>query len=183
MKEDNMIMENKTERAVRIIWYSFCVIIAAISIRRFGIGGRVFTAGLFLLSLALAGAEDIRTMHIPDWITAACGAAGLLSIPFFPEISLAGRCLGAFGVSGLLLCITLLAPGSFGGGDVKLTAASGIFLGLEGNLRAFALAVFMAGAFCVWMLFRGKLGRRDRIAFGPFLCAGMMLQAAGSGYL
>ena len=83
-----MIMENKTERAVRIIWYSFCVIIAAISIRRFGIGGRVFTAGLFLLSLALAGAEDIRTMYIPDWITAACGAAGLLSIPFFPEISL-----------------------------------------------------------------------------------------------
>lgn len=169
-----------SHKAMITVWYIFCVMTAMLCALRWGICGRTLTACLFLFFLALGAGCDIRTMHIPDRIVLACGTAGILSVPFFREISLADRIWGVFGVSVLLLCIALLVPGSFGGGDIKLVAASGMFLGWEGNLLAFSLAVFMAGAFCVWMLLWGKLGRKSRIAFGPFLCAGIILQMTGS---
>ena len=112
---------------------------------------------MFLLLLATAAWKDIHTRRIPNVIVLGIAAAGIFSIPFFPAISLADRGIGIFG-----------------GGDIKLMAASGIFLGREANLEAFALAVFLAGGYCIWMLLRKKLSRRERIAFGPFLCAGII---------
>ena len=100
--------------------------------------------------------------------------AGKNGIEKIPAISLADRGIGIFCVSVPLLVLTWIVPGCFGGGDIKLMAASGIFLGREANLEAFALAVFLAGGYCIWMLLRKKLSRRERIAFGPFLCAGII---------
>ncbi len=129
---------------------------------------------MFLLLLATAVWKDIRTRRIPNVIVLGIAAAGIFSIPFFPAISLADRGIGIFCVSVPLLVHTWIVPGCFGGGDIKLMAASGIFLGWEANLEAFALAVFLAGGYCIWMLLRKKLSRRERIAFGPFLCAGIV---------
>ncbi len=129
---------------------------------------------MFLLLLATAVWKDIRTRRIPNVIVLGIAAAGIFSIPFFPVISLADRGIGIFCVSVPLLVLTWIVPGCFGGGDIKLMAASGIFLGWEANLEAFALAVFLAGGYCIWMLLRKKLSRRERIAFGPFLCAGII---------
>ncbi len=180
----NRIKDNNTRNGTVItVWYLFCAVTAMIWILRWGIAGRTIISCLFLFFLTLIAECDIRTMRIPDRLVIVCGAAGLLSVPFFPEISLADRGLGMAGVSILLLCITLLAPGSFGGGDIKLMAASGLFLGWEGNLRAFSLAVFTAGAFCLWMLLWGKLERKARISFAPFICAGILMQITGSGCL
>ena len=129
---------------------------------------------MFLLLLATAVWKDIHTRRIPNVIVLGIAAAGIFSIPFFPAISLADRGIGIFCVSLPLLVLTWIVPGCFGGGDIKLMAASGIFLGREANLEAFALAVFLAGGYCIWMLLRKKLSRRERIAFGPFLCAGIV---------
>ena len=129
---------------------------------------------MFLLLLATAAWKDIRTRRISNAIVLGIAAAGIFSIPFFPAISLADRGIGIFCMSVPLLVLTWIVPGCFGGGDIKLMAASGIFLGWEANLEAFALAVFLAGGYCIWMLLRKKLSRRERIAFGPFLCAGII---------
>ncbi len=129
---------------------------------------------MFLLLLATVAWKDIHTRRIPNVIVLGIAAAGIFSIPFFPAISLADRGIGIFCVSVPLLVLTWIVPGCFGGGDIKLMAASGIFLGWEANLEAFALAVFLAGGYCIWMLLRKKLSRRERIAFGPFLCAGII---------
>ena len=129
---------------------------------------------MFLLLLATPAWKDIRTRRIPNVIVLGIAAAGIFSIPFFPAISFADRGIGIFYVSVPLLVLTWIVPGCFGGGDIKLMAASGIFLGWEANLEAFALAVFLAGGYCIWMLLRKKLSRRERIAFGPFLCAGII---------
>lgn len=79
--------------------------------------------------------------------------------------SLAGALLGG----GLLLLVSLLTKGGFGGGDIKLMAGLGLFYGLIGTVTVLFIAVLAA-------LFAGLALRRKRkeyrLPFAPFLLLG-----------
>lgn len=140
---------------------------------RWGIGVQALIAFGFLAVLTATAFVDIDTMKIPDGFVLAAGAAGVLSIPFFPAPGLTERLIGVCSVSAILLAFALIRSGGFGGGDIKLTAACGLFLGWRQSLTAFVLAVLLAGGYCIFMLAAGKLKRRSKFAFGAFLCFGM----------
>ena len=57
------------------------------------------------------------------------------------------RMLGALCVSVPMLGITVLAPGSFGGGDVKFMCAAGALLGWRHILWSAAAGIFSAGVY------------------------------------
>lgn len=141
----------------------------------------------FLLLLAWAAAEDVRSRRIPGravacilaagflcWILGAapagCGAEGL-SGPEGPGLK--DRAAGLLCVSLPLTAVCCLAPGAFGGGDIKLAGAGGFFLGWRAMLAAGALAFLSAGAVTAALLLTGRASARDEIPFGPFLCLGM----------
>ena len=69
--------------------------------------------------------------------------------------------------------ITLAYPGAFGGGDIKLMAAAGLFLGPVRTTEAFGIAVIMAGGYAVRLLLSGRAKGNSRLRFGPFLCLGI----------
>ena len=83
------------------------------------------------------------------------------------------RGAGAIGVSLFLLAAALTAQGGFGGGDIKLMAASGWLLGYRAMIPAIFIGILTGGIYCIWMLARGKMTRKDRFAFGPFLAIGL----------
>lgn len=138
-----------------------------------GSAGRIVVAGLFLGILAIVAWIDKKTMTIPDKLVLAVLGVSLLSAVIFPEIGWKERMLGMCSASLLLLAATLCVPGAFGGGDIKLMAACGVFLGWRYTLLALAAAVFLGAAYGGWMLATGKAERKSQIAFGPFLCMGM----------
>lgn len=146
---------------------------ALLCVQRWGISLQALTTYVFLGILTVVTFVDMDTKKIPDSLVLAAGMAGLLSIPFFPDPGLAERALGVFSVSLILLAAALIVPGGFGGGDIKLTAACGLFLGCRLCLISFVLAVLTAGGYCVLMLAAGRMKLRTRFAFGPFLCLGM----------
>ena len=129
----------------------------------------------FILLLSAAGRKDLRDGKLPGRFAGAALLLGILGLPFFPDLSFGLRLQGSLAVSLPLFLICLVRPGAFGGGDVKLMAGCGFFLGTEAVLPAFAAAAVLAGALLVFLLLRGKAGRKDRFPFGPFLCAGMAL--------
>lgn len=137
----------------------------------YGMGRAVVICLLFAVLSAVAQA-DKKTMTIPDQLVLATLGVGVLSIPLFPEIGLQDRMLGMCSASLLLLGITLCVPGAFGGGDIKLMAACGLFLGWRCSLLALGIAIFAGAAYGARMLATGKADRKARIAFGPFLCIG-----------
>lgn len=141
----------------------------------FAPAGRAAAICLFFGVLAAAAYTDRKTMTIPDKLILAALGAGLFSIPFFPEIGLPERIWGMCSASLLLLLITLCIPGAFGGGDIKLMAACGVFLGWRYSLLTLGSAVFIGAAYGIWMLAMRKADRRSHIAFGPFLCLGMVI--------
>lgn len=80
------------------------------------------------------------------------------------------------GVAGIVFFLILFfAPGSFGGGDVKLSLALGYYLGAEKWFYSFAIAVFLAGMVIVGKYISGKINKKEEIAFGPYLCLGAVL--------
>jgi len=129
----------------------------------------------FFLLLYAAGRIDQRTGRLPDWCALAAFFLGLLSIPLFSEPVLYVRLAGIFAVSLPLFLVCLVRPGAFGGGDVKLMAGCGFFLGAGTVWRSFLIAVFFSGIWALALLFTGRADRKTRFPFGPFLCAGMAL--------
>lgn len=82
----------------------------------------IASAVLFSCLLLTASLWDIRKRIIPDSLCLGIAAVGLFTIT--PE--------KLFGIlpALLLLIATLICKGGMGGGDIKLTAASGFVLGL-----------------------------------------------------
>lgn len=110
--------------------------------------------------LTAAAWIDGKTRTIPDKLVLAVLGVSLLSIPLFPEIGLPDRLFGMCSASLLLLVLTLCVPGAFGGGDIKLMAACGVFLGWRYSLLALGIAVFLGAAYGSWLLFIKKQTER-----------------------
>ena len=72
----------------------------------------------------------------------------------------------------LFYCLYIAARGGLGGGDVKLAAGLGLWLGWEAAIVAVWTAFLLGGAAAAFLLLTGRKGRHDGIPFGPFLAVG-----------
>lgn len=131
-------------------------------------------AGFAYLTILTAVAWiDWDTRVILDRFHIGILLVGLASVPLFPEITLMERLVGMVVVALPMFWIALLVEGAFGGGDIKLMAASGFLLGWKAMVPAIFIGLLTGGVYCVWMLARGKMGRKDHFPFGPFLAIGL----------
>ena len=130
--------------------------------------GSVFLT--ILLGIALT---DARTYIIPDQFTLGGTVAGLALAPFANGPGLAGAALGATLGFGLLWLIAglggvIFGKDAMGGGDVKMMAMVGAFLGPAG-----AVLTLFAGALAGSVIFGPVSLRTGRLVpFGVFLALG-----------
>lgn len=132
------------------------------------------TIAAFFALLGVIAWTDWKTMRIPNRLNAAVFVTGLCAFFTVPGPGVPERVLGMFVVSVPMLLAVLLAPGGFGGGDIKLMAAGGLFLGWEGNVLAAVLGIFAGGIWGLYLLLFKRADRRDVFPFGPCLCGGML---------
>jgi Flp pilus assembly protein protease CpaA len=121
----------------------------------------------------LAAACDLRRREIPDSIPLVLlVAAGLAITTGWSTVgvgsAIAGCCLG-FGMSAVLFWV-----GAWGGGDVKLLAALGAWLGPAALL---AMCFWMAVVGAALAIAAGMQGRRD-LAYAPAIACGLLVQSA-----
>ena len=142
----------------------------------------VFACCLFCLSLT-----DLDAMLIPDGCLLAALLAWLVALPFLGEPvtwGWAGRHLLAAAVYGgglLLLGLgmdRLLQKESLGGGDIKLFAVVGLYLGLAGTLFALLLACVLGLVFAA-----AAKKRNTAFPFGPAISAAALLMLFYGGGL
>mgnify|MGYP001046448757 FL=1 len=87
----------------------------------------------------------------------------------------AGALIGMVCISVPMLLLCLAIPGAFGGGDIKLMAAAGLFLGWQHTLLAMFFGILGGGFYGMYLLAARKADKKDHFAFGPFLCVGIVL--------
>ncbi len=100
---------------------------------------------------------------------------GVAALWLFPEHGMVDRLIGAVIISVPMLLLALIIPGAFGGGDIKLMAASGFFLGTGPVVCAMFFGLLTGGGYGAAMLLGKKLEKKDHFAFGPFLAFGLAL--------
>jgi len=117
---------------------------------------RILACGLFLGLALAAGAFDLRSRRIPNWLTMAGALAGVgLAAAGGSERAIQSA-LG-LGVA-LVVGLVLFQLRAVGAGDAKLLAAFGAWFGLRGLPAAF-LAMTAGGAILalLWALRHGVL--------------------------
>ena len=130
-------------------------------------------AAVLLAALIAITAIDLRHQIIPDVISLPGIVVGFVANSLLPGgvgwlDSLIGIAVGG----GLFLVIILVSGGGMGGGDMKLGAMLGAFLGWKLGLLALLLGVLAGGAVAVVLLLLGRKGRKEAIPFGPYLALG-----------
>lgn len=139
----------------------------------YGLSVRAVFVFLVYCVLALLAIIDMDTQYIPPELNVVLAGLGILSIWVLPGPTMIERIIGIVCVSLPLFLITVLVPGAFGGGDIKLMAAVGILLGWKGTVFGFFVGLVLGGVYAIFVLITRKLGRKDHFAFGPFLAIGI----------
>ncbi len=130
----------------------------------------------FSLFIFTIGFIDFHLKIIPNKIVCLFVAVNLIfsiiNCIVYSE-SILNNLIGVVSASAILFVISFLSNGSIGGGDIKFSAAAGIFLGWMLSILALAVAVLLAGVILTVLLLVKKVDKKDVIALGPFLAVGM----------
>jgi leader peptidase (prepilin peptidase)/N-methyltransferase len=138
-------------------------------------GQRAWLDCLLGWSLLALGWIDLRSWLLPDALTLPLIVAGLAASFIFDPDQLTERALGAaLGYASLMaiaaLYRALRGREGLGGGDAKLLAASGAWLGATTLPQVVLLAALSALAAAACLRLAGiRLGIHSALPFGPFL--------------
>ena len=84
--------------------------------------------------------------------------------------------LAGFLKGGLIFWLVYaISRGGLGGGDVKLAATSGLYLGLDGVLSMMLYGSVLAASTGVVLILLKKIKPKDQIPLVPFLYVGILL--------
>lgn len=133
-------------------------------------------AGL-LAALVAITMIDLERQIIPDVISLPGILAGLLANLATGHVSWLESVLGIVIGGGVFLAIAvvgswLAGQDAMGGGDIKLAAMLGAFLGWKVLLLSLFVSAVGGGILAAALMASGLRGRKDPLPFGPFLAAG-----------
>jgi len=138
-----------------------------------------FTSAMIVITFI-----DLDFQIIPDEITlpgigiGLIGASFMLPDPFASPLQIVGfqsSLLGLLLGGGLYFLIAVLSKGGMGGGDIKMMAMVGAFMGWKAVLLTTFLGSITGSIVGIFLMaFKGK-GRKTKIPFGPFLALGSII--------
>jgi leader peptidase (prepilin peptidase)/N-methyltransferase len=141
----------------------------------FGLSVQALGAAIFVLIMVIVIFVDLEHRIIPNAVTYPGVVVGLLLAAAGGPGSFLGSLLSAVGAFLLFLLIAVVSRGGMGGGDIKLAAVMGAFLGWPVVAAALFLSFTTGGIVGLALLASGRRKRKDPVPFGPFLATGGLL--------
>lgn len=147
---------------------------------RYGFSYQYVVFLLFTAALVTISFIDLHHQIIPDVLSLPGIVVGLAVSPLFSHLSWLDSVIGMIAGGGSLYLVAVIyhrltGKEGMGGGDVKLLAMIGAWMGWQ-SLPLIVLISSLIGAIigATFLLLAGK-GLRVRIPFGPFLSLGALL--------
>lgn len=158
------------------MFYIFAAVaaFAGLFVGGFTVSGILST--LFLLLLVGCAAADLNAGIVPDLMVILIAVLAVVKFfmtePFSINTAIP-YLIGAVCVSVPMLILALIIKGAFGGGDIKLMAAAGLYLGWKYTLAGLVVGMFIAGLYGIYLLIRKKAGAKSKLHIAPFLAYGL----------
>ena len=127
---------------------------------------------LLVAGLVAITGIDLDHQLIPDEISNPGIVVGLAVSTLTGRPGWLDSLVGVVIGGGIFLLIIVASRGGMGGGDMKLGAMLGAFLGWKLVLVAILIAILAGGVFAIVVLLLRRKGRKDAVPFGPFLALG-----------
>lgn len=121
----------------------------------------------FPVLVIVAALRDVTSFTIPNWIS------GVLILAFFPAAFALGLSLGEIGlhatvgVAALAMGVAMFALRWIGGGDAKLFAAAGLWLGLPAAFPYLVYTAIAGGALALALIGLRSMWMRAFVVSGP----------------
>lgn len=130
---------------------------------------------LLILLLVFSLAFDLKYMILPDFSTIILIVMAFLGV-IFDKINIIPYLLSGVGAFGFLYLLYLITKKKgMGFGDVKFAFFMGLFLGWPKVGVAMYIAFILGALIGLIGIIFGKMGRKSKIPFGPFLIIGFFL--------
>lgn len=136
--------------------------------------------GVLYSALLVVAGTDLSHKIIPNVITFPGILVGLISAATILPLGLLNAVIGLVVGGGILWALAWASPYLFGkegmgGGDIKLLAMIGAFLGWKPAVMTIMLGSFLGSLIGVSLIAARVIKRDDYIPFGPFLVCGALL--------
>lgn len=133
----------------------------------------------FVSALIVITFIDLKHRIIPDVISLPGIPLGFAASFVLPAMNWIDSAIGALVGGGILLVIAVAyyvvaKNEGMGGGDIKLLAMIGAFLGWKAVIMTLLIASFSGSAIGLALMLRYGKGSKYAIPFGPFLAAGAL---------
>lgn len=147
---------------------------------RFGTGWTALAYTLLFSALLVITFVDLSHMIVPDRITLPGIVLGVVLAATVLPVGLVDSLLGLLVGGGLLWFLAWVSPYLFGkegmgGGDIKLLAMIGAFLGWKPTLLTVMIAAVVGSVVGLTLIACKVMQRRQYLPFGPFLALGAVL--------
>jgi len=140
----------------------------------------LFGVSMILLAVSII---DFNTTEIPNSLIIALIPFAIAAIWLLPDTTLLSHAIGLVAISVPMLLLTLLIPGAFGGGDIKLMFVCGFLLGWQLTLLSFFIALLLGGGTALFLLATGRRKKGQHMVFGPALCTGVVTSLFVGNYI
>ncbi|HXV69385.1 MAG TPA: A24 family peptidase [Nitrospira sp.] len=146
----------------------------------FGLGWPAVAYGLLYSALLVVAGTDLSHKIIPNTITFPGMAVGIVSAATVLPLGLLNGVIGLVVGGGILWLLAWASPYLFGkegmgGGDIKLLAMIGAFLGWKPALMTIMLGSLLGSLVGITLIAARVIKREDYIPFGPFLVCGAVV--------
>jgi leader peptidase (prepilin peptidase)/N-methyltransferase len=147
--------------------------LAVFSVWRYGFSGQALWIYVFLSILLVITFIDWYHQIIPDQLSLGGVVLGWVGSLLYLDITFLQSLIGSVVGAGVLLIVAVLYKAlrkvdGLGGGDVKLMAMIGAFLGWQMVFPVLFLASFCGSLYGLYLI-RGGGGGKTAVAFGSFL--------------
>lgn len=134
--------------------------------------------GITLALLFICTVSDVKCKKIPVCVIVA-GAVGTLLCALLQHEITPGKMLSGMIVGIIMVVISIVTDEQIGMGDSLIFCILGAGNGFVASIAVLGISLGLAAAAVVLLLCIKKVGKRDRIAFVPFILTGYCLALAG----
>jgi leader peptidase (prepilin peptidase)/N-methyltransferase len=146
----------------------------------FGPGWPAVAYGLLYSALLVVAGTDLSHKIIPNVITFPGMILGIVSASTILPLGLTNGLIGLLVGGGILWLLAWASPYLFGkegmgGGDIKLLAMIGAFLGWKPAVVTIMVGSLLGSLVGITLIAARVIKREDYIPFGPFLVCGALV--------